>query len=233
MEKRARIIAIFGWLLTSIAVTALYCAVTRPDLHLWQGMVTHGSTAKPAVALTFDDGPDPLWAPLIADTLEQHGARGTFFLVGQEALIYQEITARLVRGGHEIGNHSYTHPYPNLTRFSRGGVAREVQDANNLLRQFTGEPLHWLRPPGGGIDNAIIEAARAQGMKLAWWSYNAADAAEPQPEVTLARLRGQLRPGVVVLLHERDNTVEALARFFAADDRAHYRYTTFSNLTEP
>lgn len=223
-------VAIVGWVLSSLVITAVYWAVVRPDLRLWRGMATHGDIAHPAVALTFDDGPDPLWAPLLADTLERHGARGTFFLVGREAMVYPEITKRLARAGHEIGNHSYTHPYPNLTRLSPAGVRQEVSQADTLLRQFTGGPIRWLRPPGGGINDAVIRAAQAHDMRLGWWSYNAADAADAPEAVTEARLRSHLRPGTAVLLHQRCNTVQALTRFFATGEGAQYDYVTFSAL---
>jgi len=222
--------ALAGWLLSALAVTAVYWAAVRPDLRLWPGMLTHGDPARRAVALTFDDGPHPLWAPLIADTLERHGARGTFFLVGREALVYPEITARLARGGHEIGNHSYTHPYPNLAHLPPKRVQWEVVEANRLLTQFTGVPVTLLRPPGGGMDDAVIQTVRERGMRLAWWSDNAADAASPPPEVTLWRLRHRLRPGSAVLLHQRRHTAFALERFFAEDGGAQYDCTTFSDL---
>mgnify|MGYP001451359051 CR=1 FL=1 len=222
--------ALVGWLLSALAVTAVYWALARPDLRLWPGMLTHGDPARRAVALTFDDGPHPLWAPLIADTLERHGARGAFFLVAREALVYPEITARLARGGHEIGNHSYTHPYPNLAHLPPEGVQWEVAEANRLLAQFTGARVTLLRPPGGGMDDAVIHTAREQGMRLAWWSDNAADAASPPPEVTLWHLRHRPRPGSVVLLHQRRNTAVALERFFAEGGGAQYDCTTFSDL---
>jgi peptidoglycan/xylan/chitin deacetylase (PgdA/CDA1 family) len=229
-RRRARWTALAGWLACSLVITAVYWAAVRPELRLWRGMATHGGGAR--VALTFDDGPDPLWAPLLADTLERHGARGTFFLVGREAMMYPELTARLARGGHEIGNHSYTHPYPNLTRLSPAGVRSEVAQADALLTQFTDQPIYWLRPPGGGVNDAVIAAARAHGMRLGWWSYNAADAADAPAAITAARLRQHLRPGTAVLLHQRRQTVEALARFFAAGEGAHYDYTTFTELME-
>ncbi len=226
-------LAVAGWLLTSLLVSAAYWVVTRPDLRLGGGIVTHGTTRQRAVALTFDDGPHPLWAPLLVDTLARHGARGTFLLVGAEALIYPEITARLARAGHEVGAHSYTHPYPNLTALPTRQLAWEVQASGALLAQFTKRPTAWFRPPGGGLDNRLIAAVAADGMRIAWWSYNAADADSPPVATTLYRLTHHLRPGTVVLLHQRENTVAALEQFLAGRDGKAYRCVTFTEITRP
>jgi peptidoglycan/xylan/chitin deacetylase (PgdA/CDA1 family) len=225
--------SLLGWLLTSLVVGVGYWWVTRPDLRWWDGVVTHGNPARQAVALTFDDGPHPLWAPLLADTLERHGARGTFFLVGEEALVYPEITTRLARAGHEVGAHSYTHPYPNLTVLPATQVEWEVQASDALLAQFTKHPTAWFRPPGGGINDAVILAVDRHHMRIGWWSYNAADAASPAPATTLYRLTHSLRPGSVVLLHQRENTAAALEQFFAAGGGKEYDCATFSDITRP
>lgn len=219
----------FGWLCSALVLVMVYCRVAHPELRCWHGIVTHGNPHVRAVALTFDDGPSPLWAPLLADTLERHGARGTFFMVGLQAEVYPEISMRLIRAGHEVGNHSLTHPYPNLTAFSKTRIRREIEDASRILKQLTGKPIRAFRPPGGGINNTVLAEVQREGMQIGWWSANTADAASPSPDGILARLHSSLRPGVVVLMHERENSVAALARFFDRETGA-YRFDTYSNV---
>jgi len=219
-----------GFLVSSLVVTLVYCWYVRPDLRFWDGMVTHGDPGRRTVALTFDDGPHPLWAPLLADTLERHGAHGTFMLVGMEAQRYPELTARLVRGGHQLANHSMTHPYPNLTAFNNTRIAKEVQDGNRVLERFTGQLIYDFRPPGGGINNGVLEEVKRQGMRIAWWSASAADAESPSPGGTYYRLQMSLRPGAVELMHERDNTVLTLEHFLTNDHR-NFKYETFTEVT--
>ncbi|HEY3418709.1 MAG TPA: polysaccharide deacetylase family protein, partial [Armatimonadota bacterium] len=219
-----------GWLITSLLVALLYVAIIHPDLRLWRGVDTHGNTHRRAVALTFDDGPDPLWAPLIADTLERHGARGTFFLVGVDAQRYPEIAARLARGGHQVGNHSMTHPYPNLTAFPPKQISWEILNAAKLLQQFTRQQIVDFRPPGGGVNDALLRTAKAHGMRVAWWSQNAGDWSSPTPELITSRLQRTLRPGSVMLLHEREHTVAALENYLAGGVNTGYTYITFTEM---
>lgn len=219
-----------GWVVTSLAIAFVYWHVVQPALRCWPGMLTHGDPARHTIALTFDDGPHPLWAPLLADTLERHDARGTFCLVGLEAEVYPEITARLVRGGHQVVSHSMTHPYPNLTAFPPARITHEVRDASQVFTQFTGQPIRDFRPPGGGINAGVIAAVKHEGMHIAWWSANAADSGDLPVKRILARVRMSLRPGVVILLHERENTVAAMERFFTGG-HGDYRYQTFSEVT--
>lgn len=210
---RAWVLAAAGWGVTSLLLTAGYLRLVRPDLRVWPGVVTHGRTDTHAMAVTFDDGPHPLWAPLLADTLERHGARGTFFLVGMQAALYPEIVDRLARAGHQIGNHSLNHPYPNLTVFPPARVAREISDAGAILRRLSGQPVTYFRPPGGGMNETVLAEVRRQHLLVGWWSANAADWGSTPSGVIEEQLLNEARPGQVILLHERENTVPALQAF--------------------
>lgn len=220
---------LLGWLVTCVAVIVIYRYIERPDLRFWEGTVTHGNPDVRQVALTFDDGPHPLWAPLLADTLEQHGARGTFCLVGSEAQRYPEITARLAEAGHQIVSHSMTHPYPNLTALPERQIAIEVLSSTKLLSQLTGQPIHDFRPPGGGVNDQLIEVLLAHHLQMDWWSTNVGDWNSPTPKVIAERLHASLRPGLVVLMHERSNSLAALDHFFLIGNQG-YTYTTLSTM---
>src|SRR2546425_6226480 len=91
---------------------------------------------KNAVALTFDDGPDPTWTPLILDTLASRGAKATFFIIGENAELHPELLRRELRDGHEIGNHTFTHPNlafvgPRLTRYELSATERLIEAVLN------------------------------------------------------------------------------------------------------
>jgi len=220
------------WLCSCFVLVLLYCHIVHPALRFWNGIITHGDPKIPTVAFTFDDGPSPLWAPLLADTLERHGARGTFFLVGFQAEVYPEISKRLIRAGHEVENHSLTHPYPNLTALPETGIRQEIAISSKILRQLTGAPIRAFRPPGGGLNDTVLAEVKREGMHIGWWSANTADATSPSPEGIIALLHKSLRPGAVVLMHERANSVAALERFLD-NDRGAYRYETFLNVVRP
>ncbi len=222
-----------GWLFSSLVVMLAFYVIVRPDLRTWQGMITHGNPQRAAIALTFDDGPNPLWAPLLADTLERHGARGTFFVVGSEAQRYPELVARLARAGHEVGNHSMTHPQsPNLAGLPRTRVEAEVLGAAQVLENITGDPVRDFRPPGGGLNDTVIDILRRHDMRLAWWSYNTSDYTDPNPERTIERLRDHLHPGLIALLHERKATIAAMEGLLSSEDGKRYSYITFTDIAE-
>jgi peptidoglycan/xylan/chitin deacetylase (PgdA/CDA1 family) len=236
MSGNARLWAVIGWVLSGALVLGAYAWWVRPDLRLWRGMATHGSPARASVALTFDDGPDPLWAPLLASTLERHGAKGTFFVVGGRAQLFPEITARLVRGGHQVSSHSMTHPYPNLTTLSRAKVDAELAQADAMMRQLGGD-RRAIRPPGGGVNAHVIAAVRARDARIAWWTANAGDAGEeghgPAPDRIAADTAPALRPGAVILMHSRPHTVLALEALLARPEARGYTYETFNAVVEP
>jgi peptidoglycan/xylan/chitin deacetylase (PgdA/CDA1 family) len=221
------------WLIGCVGLTLAYWHAVRPDLRYWPGMRTHGDPARNAVALTFDDGPHPLWTPLLADTLTRAGAKGTFFLVGVEAQKYPELVARLRRAGHEVASHSHTHPYPNLTAYPPDRIAAEIRQSRALLAQLTRDAVPLFRPPGGGVNDAVLAALRDEGMTLAWWSANCADAASPPPAETVARLRAGLRPGAILLLHARGATCAALAHYLATPEARRYTFESFSAVQTP
>jgi len=227
---RTWMIVLAGWVATGVVTTLAYVGVVNPGLRLWEGEKTHGNPAVRTVALTFDDGPHPLWAPLLADSLERHGARGTFMLVGKEAVLYPELVARLARGGHQIASHSMTHPYPNLTTLPAARVDREVVESTAVLQQLSHQQIIDFRPPGGGVNDAVLQAVRRHGLRIAWWSYSMADAEGPTPTAILGRLVSGMRPGSVALLHERANTVPAVETLLASPEAGRFRYVTFDEL---
>ena len=219
-----------GWALSAVLAIFCYQHLLRTNLRFWTGIVTHGTPARREIALTFDDGPSPLWTPLESDSLRRHGARGTFMLVGEQATYYPEITARLIREGQEVENHSLTHPYPNLTKFPAKDISKEIRDSAGILRQITGQPIRFFRPPGGGVNDDVLGVLEQTHTRMAWWSANMGDWRSPPPALTEHLLSASLRPGLIVLMHCRGNTVEALENFLAGSERGDYTYATLSTI---
>lgn len=224
------LLAFAGWLCCALLLAAVYMRIANPELRLHSKIITHGNGQQANIALTFDDGPHPLWTPLIADTLERHGARGTFFLVAQEAYLYPEITARLAAHGHQIGNHSLTHPLPNLTYCDNAQVSDEIIRAQRVLQQLSGQKVSDFRPPGGGVDARVLAVLQQQNMRMAWWSANIGDWNSPPTNVILARLQAAQRPGQIILLHSRGNTLPALEEFFRTGQQSNFHFCTLSEI---
>ena len=122
-------------------------------------------------ALTFDDGPSR-FTPQLLDALSDYGIPATFFLVGRMAKKYPYLVRRIVVEGHEVGNHSWSHP--NLRTVSRDRKLAEIARTDVLLRSLGAEPL-FLRPPYGAFDNSTVEAAESLGLSIILWSVDTKD----------------------------------------------------------
>jgi peptidoglycan/xylan/chitin deacetylase (PgdA/CDA1 family) len=175
------------------------------------------SAGDDVVALTFDDGPDPGVTPRVLDLLDGKGAHATFFVVGERGAAQRPLLQEIVRRGHRLGNHTWSHPNRFFflpPRALRAQIAR-TQD---LLAEVTGEPPLWFRAPAG-IRSPILEPLLARaGLRLASWTRRAFDTVERNPETVARRLTRGLRGGDVLLLHDGGNAavLEALPRVLAA-----------------
>lgn len=161
-------------------------------------MRVHG--AGRGVALTFDDGPDPEWTPRLLDLLEHHGARGTFFVVGEAAARHRDLLQRLVDAGHALGNHTWDHPSLPLLPAARR--ATQLQRCAEVLQGVGGDG-GLLRPPYGHQTRNSLRQALELGYTVVMGDVIAEDWRDDPADVLTARIRARLEPGAIVLLHDR------------------------------
>jgi peptidoglycan/xylan/chitin deacetylase (PgdA/CDA1 family) len=181
------------------------------------------------VALTFDDGPREWGMPELLSALRRLGVRGTFFLVGKFAERYGPITRSIRDAGHEIENHSYTHP--KLYTLWVEKIMREAERCNEVMNALNIPEPRFLRPPGGGFNLAVFRAVRRMNMILALWNVNSADYTGKSAERIAADILGNVRPGAVVLMHSGvPATVEALPAVVTALRGRGYRFVTLRDL---
>ena len=126
------------------------------------------AAGPPEIALTFDDGPNPRWTPLLLDLLAQHQVKATFFLVGRYALAHPELVRRVHGDGHLIGNHTWTHP--NLFRTGDVATRQEITSTTDLLQSLTGEQVRFFRPPFGLRRPGTLRIARELGLIPVTWN---------------------------------------------------------------
>jgi len=172
----------------------------------------HGRRDTPRVALTFDDGPDPVYTRQVVEILERYGARATFFCVGHHVVALPDEVRRIAAAGHELGNHSWSHPFlPDLTpQELRDQLDRTAEELDRL----TGRAPAWFRPPYGSLTPEVLAALDGHPTTLTMWDVDARDWSRPGPERIAATVLEGAGPGSVVLMHEgagdRGQTVQAL-----------------------
>lgn len=162
---------------------------------LWEGTPDSGS-----MALTFDDGPDPEITPLVLDTLDEIGARGTFFLIGGQARNHPALARSIVERGHLTGSHSMTHP--RLFLMKRSEVEYEIDEAGKAIADATGREPVLFRPPYGTFDFTVARVLREREMDLVLWTVLSGDYDDPDEQTVLKRLDPFIRPGAVAVFHD-------------------------------
>ena len=168
-----------------------------------------------AVALTFDDGPSPLYTPQVLAVLARYHVPATFFLVGYHVLQYPDLARAEIRAGMTVGDHSFDHPiYPPFAALTAEGITTEIARGRDALRGLT-PPARLFRPPGGSYSPYVIATARRLGMRVVLWSVDPADWVIGTSSARIvARVLGAVRPGSIVIMHDgggnRAATVAAL-----------------------
>jgi peptidoglycan/xylan/chitin deacetylase (PgdA/CDA1 family) len=165
--------------------------------------VWHGTPKSPALALTFDDGPDPEFTPKVLDLLRRHDARATFFVVGQRAEAHPELVLRAASEGHLIGSHTYSHAH-TFHFWTARRMASDVQRGIDVVRKITGSAPRWFRPPQGLRVPTLRDAlARVKSAtSCVTWSVRGIDATSRSSDAIVARVAKGLRRGAIVTLHD-------------------------------
>ncbi|MEU3886188.1 bifunctional polysaccharide deacetylase/glycosyltransferase family 2 protein [Streptomyces sp. NPDC029041] len=205
---------------------------------------THGHlrTYRPparTVVLTFDDGPDPTWTPRILAVLDHYGTPGTFFVTGQQTVRHPEVLRRVIRSGHEVGVHTFSHP--DLATQSASAVDRELALTQLALAGAAGINTSLMRMPYSSTISALDSRAWTvtrrlgeKGYVLAFIDQDTEDWRRPGARVIADAAMPDPPAGGVVLLHDaggdRSQTVEALQSLIPRLKAQGYRFTTLAGL---
>lgn len=181
------------------AVLALREPAARAISRLIPGDVLwYVDTADPVFALTFDDGPGPTSTPRLLEILARHGAKATFFLVGERVRAYPELVEMIAGEGHEIANH--------LMRDERSALIpapqfrRDLATTTELLAPFG--PVRWFRPGSGVFTPRMLRSAASQNLRAVLGTLVAGNRGVPADERIAPGLLPAVRPGSIVVLHE-------------------------------
>ena len=176
---------------------------------LWQGCEWWGPQVRGlpvggrVVWLTIDDGPDPVDTPVLLDLLDAAGAKATFFVIGEKVARHPELVREILRRGHEVGNHTMTHPAGLFWAMSKGRVRKEIERCQVAVKEATGGyECRWFRAPAGLRNAAVHPVLESMGMVLAGWTVRGFDGVRSDAGEVVERLKAGLRDGAGVLIHE-------------------------------
>lgn len=159
------------------------------------------SDGRPLVALTFDDGPDPRWTPVVLQILRDEGVVATFCSVGTMAAAHPDLVRAEAAQGHAACNHTVRHD-GHLDRRPPPEVAAEVNGQADTLRAILGADPPYYRAPGGNLSPAMVDVAHQRGMRVLHWSADVADFRPHSPGAMTATMPNFVRPGAIILLHD-------------------------------
>src|SRR5437879_6310196 len=184
----------------------------------------------PYIAMTFDDGPSAVLTPKLLDLLAAHHIKATFFVIGENVAEHPEIVARAAREGHEIANHSWSHP--NFGKMSQESVRSQVQRTDDAIRNATGKRPTLLRPPYGSITEREKRWIHDEfGYDIILWDVDPLDWKRPGPAVVRNRILKETRPGSIVLSHDiHPGTIEAMPSTLDALEAKGFKFVTVSEL---
>jgi len=197
----------FGLSALSVGIPTVFLAlfadgVFRAGSSILYPTATHGPRGSKRVALSFDDGPDPEVTPAVLDALARHGARATFFTIGQSLDAHPRLARRLLSEGHELGNHSWRHSRWDSFR----GVheqAQEIERGERAIAATAGRPAQPLyRPPFGIKSPQLVLAASERRLVMVAWSLHSRDTHARDPKWIAERVLKRIRPGDIVLMHD-------------------------------
>lgn len=159
------------------------------------------NTTEKVVAITFDDGPDAMQTPKILDVLKEREVQACFFCIGKKIESNELLVQRMIREGHLVGNHSYSH----ANRFPFYGRKKMLADLTLCQQQLeaaTQEKIDLFRPPFGVTNPTIGNAARQMNLTTIGWSIRSLDTQTSSITKILDRIQRQLHPGAIILLHD-------------------------------
>jgi peptidoglycan-N-acetylglucosamine deacetylase len=192
--------------------------------------VCTGNTGEPAIAISFDDGPDEKITPAVLDILKKHNVKAAFFVMGSKAARYPEIIRRIDAEGHIIGGHSFSHHF-FFDLFGAAKMKKELKTTEDMLRQITGKKTRFFRPPYGVTNPALAKAVKAMNYLSIGWSLKSKDTVIHDEKAVIDRLRNKLRRGDIVLFHDNRPTVlNVLDAFITHVEDRQYRIDRLDKL---
>lgn len=205
-------------------------ASPSPTPHGPRNTYTQIHTTEKVVALTFDDGPHATNTLRLLKLLKERGVKATFFLVGENVEEYPDIVRQIAADGHELANHSWSHP--SYLKLSSQAAHSQTERTQAAIEKIVGYRPKMFRPPYGATNATIKAWTEADfGMKTILWSVDPLDWKRPGPSVVAQRIISGAGPGGIILAHDiHEPTIDAMPKAIDSLLAAGYRFATVSEL---
>ncbi|TXK77508.1 polysaccharide deacetylase family protein [Paenibacillus sp. N3.4] len=194
-----------------------------------------GSSQEKKVALTFDDGPDARFTPKVLDALKANQVKATFFLLGSQANAHPDMVRRIVKEGHVIGNHSYSHA--NLPKLSVDKFQNQIESTEGVLQNLIGYAPKLIRPPYGAINEEQVRWVADHHYLIVNWNVDSLDWKSLSSDQILNNIMLQTKPGSIILQHsggadsqDLSGTVQAIGPLISKLKAAGYTFVTVPEL---
>ena len=226
-------------ILLAVFVTAVFVIFFDQAVLVRKGTIYHEPVKEKVVALTFDDGPSPVWTPRILDVLKGADVKATFFMLGEHVKMYPDVARRVAREGHTIGNHTYDHHV--LLYYHSKELESEIRRTEDIIKEVTGVRTLYFRPPKAWMTSAEKRLVKSMGYEVVLWSLNSKDWVTFDDKYMIKYLLRHVRPGDIILFHDsggafsteggdRDETVLAVMRLIERLKEKGWRFVTVDEL---
>ena len=181
------------------------------------------------VSISFDAAWGNEQTNTLLDILDKYNVKTTFFLVGAWVDKYPDSVKEIAKRGHDIGNHSDTHPH--MTQQSTDDQMKEISNCNEKVKKLTGKMPTLFRPPYGDYDNSVVGSVKKSNMYCVQWDVDSLDWKDPTPSQMVERIKGKISNGSIILLHNgAKNTPEALPMIIEAIRQQGYEIVPISKI---
>ena len=203
----------------------------KPNIHLDDlppAPIYKGNPEKPMVSFIINVAWGNEYLSDMLATLKQHHVSATFFLEGRWAQKYPELAQMITDAGHEVGNHSFTHPdMKNLTTVQ---IQQEITKTNGVIKATTGSNPKWFAPPSGSFKDEVVKIASNEEMGTIMWSVDTIDWQKPTPDVLIQRVMSKVHNGAIILMHPTAATAQSLEQLIIQIKNEKLQINTVSNL---
>lgn len=190
--------------------------------------IFHGNISEPKVAFACNVFWGEEFLPDMLQTLSNQNTHITFFIGGSWAKKYPELLADIANKGHELGNHTYSHPHPNT--ISKEKNKEQIVKTEDLVKEITGTKTTLYAPPYGEYNDTVLTAADELGYTTIMWTIDTIDWKRPPADIIKNRVIKKLHNGAIILMHPTEPTAKALPELISEIKKAGYTITTVSDI---